>query len=148
MVKTEDTKDKEEKRLRALKVPEDINSFSELQLSDAQQRFLVVYVENSYNISRSIELCRMPKNSFYSWKANYPHFAKAIELCRDRMIDTLEDAFKDLVALRNPQAVIFGLKTLGKDKGYVERQEVAHKGLTAVNITFDDGGIFGNGKTD
>lgn len=42
-------------------------------------------------------------------------------------VDDTEDELKKLVKAGNPSAIIFVLKTLGKDRGYVERSTVEHE---------------------
>jgi hypothetical protein len=49
----------------------------------------------------------------------------ALEDQRDAMLDFAEDALMKAVARGNISAIIFLLKTQGKERGYVERQEIA-----------------------
>jgi hypothetical protein len=39
----------------------------------------------------------------------------------------------------NPTSTIFYLKTKGKKRGYIERQEFAHEGIKTFQIIEDDG---------
>lgn len=122
MAKSAKTKEMEE--LKSLAVPEDAKDFSDLILTPEQAQFLAAYVNNGFKVVIAAQVCRIRLNQFYEWKAQYPHFAKAIEMCRDRFVDKIEDAFKDLIDERNPQAVLFGLRTLGKERGYGENLRV------------------------
>jgi len=57
---------------------------------------------------------------------------------RETMIDNAETELYDQALSGNTTALIFFLKTQGKRRGYVERQEVEHDGALVVNLTWGD----------
>lgn len=59
---------------------------------------------------------------------------------RAELLDLAEMGFKSAIVNREPWALAFALKTLGKYLGYVERQEVtgADGGGFAINLSWGD----------
>lgn len=47
---------------------------------------------------------------------------------REKMIDVAEDALYKQIVNGDTTAIIFTLKTVGRDRGYVERREFKHQG--------------------
>jgi hypothetical protein len=64
---------------------------------------------------------------------------QTIDECRGELVDVAELALRAAVTRGEPWAVGLVLKTLGKDRGYVERQEVTGKDGEAVRLVWDDG---------
>ena len=84
------------------------------------------------------------RNTIYTWCNDDPEFKQALEDSRERFVDLAESNLRKLVAgvpaiekdesgekrfagwIERPSetAIIFTLKTRGKKRGYVERQEV------------------------
>lgn len=63
-----------------------------------------------------------------------PVLQEVLHDARDGMVDIAESALKREVLAGNITAIIFTLKTLGKQRGYVERQEVTGAEGDALNI--------------
>ena len=64
--------------------------------------------------------------------------AQVIDDCRDELVDLGELALRKAVLAGEPWAVSLVLKTLGKERGYVERQEVTGKEGGPVRLVWDD----------
>jgi hypothetical protein len=62
-----------------------------------------------------------------------PTLMAALEQARESMKDNAESALYKAVLSGNITAMIFFLKTQGKDRGYVERQEVTVADMAAVD---------------
>lgn len=56
---------------------------------------------------------------------------------REQIVDKAEESLWDCIKNRDPWAVALVLKTLGKSRGYVERQEVAGKDGGAIVVDWD-----------
>ena len=69
----------------------------------------------------------------------YPTVAKAITSQREALVDKAELSLRSAVTNVQPWAVALVLKTLGKDRDYVERQEVtgADNGPVLVKVIYD-----------
>ena len=105
-------------------------------LKPIQIQFLQKFVRNHFKIQKTCEAIEISLMTYNNWKNSNPDFKKAVEFCMESELDIFEDALRDLVEERNPQAVLFGLRTRGKDRGYGEKQELA-SGIAAINITFE-----------
>jgi len=90
--------------------------------------FLNALIRNNFHITNTCNQTGIPRMTFYKWQQVDKKFKEKMEALREVEIDNFEDAFRDLVEERNPQAVIFGLKTRGRSRGYIEKQEVEHTG--------------------
>jgi len=63
------------------------------------------------------------------YHTKYPEVAKAIQDEEESKKDLIESAFIDLVNEGNERAILFGMKTLCKDRGYNENQVTAQINL-------------------
>ena len=55
---------------------------------------------------------------------NDPKIAEAMDHARESFIDLAENKLMQMVNAGNLTAIIFTLKTLGKSRGYIEKQEI------------------------
>lgn len=62
-----------------------------------------------------------------------------IDESRGELVDLGELALRRAVVNGEPWAVALVLKTLGKSRGYVERQEVQQDGVTVLRVVYGDG---------
>lgn len=106
-------------------------------LKPIQIRFLTLFVKNNFHIQKTCEALDLSLMTYSNWKNQSKDFKAAVDICMETELDIFEDALRDLVKERNPQAVMFGLKTRGKSRGYAEKQDVNVGGITAINITFE-----------
>jgi hypothetical protein len=67
----------------------------------------------------------------------YPEIAAAYKEERNRIVDLAEAKLVERVQKGDSWAILFVLKTLGKDRGYAERQELAASGELTVKVVFD-----------
>lgn len=95
----------------------------------------VTHIANAFKVSRK---------TVYEWINQDQHFADAIELCRDKIIDVAENAVVILaqgipllddkgmrvgwVTPPNPSSVHYILSTLGRKRGYGEHIDVTSGG--------------------
>ena len=79
-----------------------------------------------------------PNTIYYRAKA-VKSVKQAMDDCRGELVDFAELALRSSVIDKEPWAVSLVLKTLGKDRGYVERQEVtgADNGPVLVKVIYD-----------
>ena len=66
----------------------------------------------------------MTRQSYYNWMENDLAFAEEVEAIRQEQIDTVESALLNKIEDGDTTAVIFYLKTKGKERGYSERTEL------------------------
>lgn len=67
-------------------------------------------------------------------RRNEPVIADVIDEYRGRMIDTAEDKLHSALDAGEPWAIQMTLKTIGKKRGYVEKQELDVTGLPPISV--------------
>lgn len=66
--------------------------------------------------------------TIYNYAKRYVSVQEAIDDSRGKVLDMAEQALYSAILNREAWAVAFALKTIGKQRGYVERQEIAGTG--------------------
>jgi hypothetical protein len=94
--------------------------FSVKKLRDAiiKARGNVSIVAKSFDVSRT---------TIYTHINKYPDVQQCLTDEREKMIDNVESALYNQALDGNTTAMIFFLKTQGKGRGYIERQELTGK---------------------
>jgi hypothetical protein len=67
-------------------------------------------------------------DTIYNRAKRSPEVAKAIKNQRGEVVDTAELKLYQAILNGEPWSIAMVLKTLGKDRGYVEKQQHEHKG--------------------
>lgn len=96
---------------------------NEDQLSYKQINFLRVYDSVLCNISLACQQCHINRSTYYYWLKESEVFKQNINEIREGLIDFAESKLMQEVRSGNTTAILFFLKTQGKDRGYVERME-------------------------
>lgn len=76
------------------------------------------------NISTACSKVGISRQTYYNWCEADPEFASVLSEIKESAIDLGESSLMELVKEKNVPAVIFFLKTIGKNRGYVERNEL------------------------
>ena len=82
---------------------------------------MIKYMGVVTTAARSIDI---PRSTYYDWMETDPKFKQRILDLREIKKDFVESKLLKLVEEGDTAATIFSAKTLLKDRGYVERQEV------------------------
>ena len=93
-------------------------------LSDKKETFLKIFEKNRCNVAVSCRKSNIGRRTYYNWKEADKDFAQACVDTEEGLIDNAEDKLQELINKNNPIAVLFYLKTKGKKRGYIEKQEV------------------------
>ena len=103
--------------------------------------FLVHYEKSLGVLKTACEASGMCRKTIWEWRKKYPEFDERCHECEEVALDFVESKmFKkiDKGDKGSESLIIFYLKTKGKNRGYIERQEVDMsaevKGVT-VNVT-------------
>jgi hypothetical protein len=64
------------------------------------------------------------RTTFYGWLQDDPEFAKEVDDIQNIALDYAESQLHKQIGKGNTSATIFYLKTKGKKRGYIERQEI------------------------
>lgn len=65
-----------------------------------------------------------PRSTFYKWLNEDEQFAKDVSDIENIALDFAESQLHEQIGNANTAATIFYLKTKGKKRGYIERQEI------------------------
>lgn len=91
----------------------------------AKKELMIQAMKSSLgNISGSTDQVGINRNTHYNWMKDDPDYAQAIKDCLERSIDFAEASLMKNIQEGNTTATIFYLKTKGKNRGYIERQEI------------------------
>jgi len=76
-------------------------------------------------ITQACKMVGVHRSTHYEWMKTDEEYKAAVEELSEVAIDFAESHLHKLIKDGNPAATIFLLKTKGKGRGYVERQEIA-----------------------
>lgn len=106
------------------------------------------------NVTEASAAVGMSRETHYAWLKDDPEYSAAVASLKNVALDFAESQLKKLmegaerqalthdgevVTIKdapNTSAVIFYLKTQGKQRGYIERQELSTE-IKSINITID-----------
>jgi hypothetical protein len=106
------------------------------------------------NVSEACEKMGLSRTIHYEWLKDDPEYSAAVASLKNVALDFAESQLKKLmegaerqalthdgevVTIKdapNTSAIIFYLKTQGKQRGYIERQELSTE-IKSINITID-----------
>ena len=72
----------------------------------------------------------------YYWIEEDKELQEAQQSAKESNIDFAEGQLKKLIQQENPTAILFYLKTIGRNRGYIEKQEIEHQGEISHEVTF------------
>jgi len=74
------------------------------------------------------------RQTLHNYVNRYPTVAQAVSDERESLLDLAEGSLFEQVRKGNITAIIFTLKTIGKHRGYVERQEVTGADSSPIEL--------------
>lgn len=93
-----------------------------------REEFLRLLESNQGNIKATIESTgnQISRQTVYSWRDKHEEFRERLEAIKEGWLDNVESALYRGALEGNTTAQIFILKTLGKERGYIEKTEIDH----------------------
>ena len=103
----------------------------------SKEAFIIAYKENFGNITIACESAGVGRGQYKAWCEKDPEFRQRLAEIEPEeiMLDFGEHKLMERIAKGDTLATMFLLKTKGKRRGYIERQEVAHEGDVVKQIT-------------
>ena len=103
----------------------------------SKEAFIIAYKENFGNITIACESAGVGRGQYKSWCDKDPEFRQRLAEIEPEeiMLDFGEHKLMERIAKGDTLATMFLLKTKGKRRGYIERQEDAHEGDVVKQIT-------------
>ena len=92
----------------------------------AKEIFIHTFERCGCNINISCKAADVTRQSFYHWQRTDEDFKEKIDAAKESLLDFAESKLMEIIKQGNVTALIFFLKTKGKKRGYVEKQEIDH----------------------
>ena len=103
--------------------------------SDIQKKGMIEAMEKSLGIvTTACKQVGIARSTHYEWMQSDEDYNAAIDSLQDVALDFAESQLQKRMKDGSDAAIIFYLKTKGKKRGFVERQEVEHSG-SGVNLS-------------
>ena len=77
------------------------------------------------NVTTACKMVGIGRTTFYDWMNNDEEFKKEVDDIQNVTLDYVEGKLINQIRQDNVTSIIFYLKTKGKGRGYVERQEIS-----------------------
>lgn len=98
---------------------------SKALLTDNNKKALIDAMQKSMGvITEACRVANISRTSFYLYYNNDPVFQKACDECEHIALDFAESQLYKQIKDGSTTATIFYLKTKGKHRGYIERQQI------------------------
>lgn len=89
------------------------------------------------NVSMVARTLNVDRTTVYNFMKKHPTVKAKLDEAREKMIDNVESKLYSKALDGDTTAMIFFLKTQGKSRGYVERQEVTGANGGAIIVDWD-----------
>lgn len=88
-------------------------------------------------VTTAAKIVGIERTTHYKWMESDNDYKEKVQDLQDVVLDFAESALHKMVENHNPAATLFLLKTKGKKRGYVERQEIEHTSDVETNVVFE-----------
>jgi predicted transcriptional regulator len=95
-------------------------------------------VEKGLTKKGTAKVLGVERATIYNYCKRWKTVADALEEKRAELVDIAESGLRARLEAQDWNAIAFTLKTLGKDSGYTERQQIEHTGAEGGPIEIDD----------
>lgn len=102
---------------------------------EAKTNFLLALEKSLGVVQTACKKSGLSRTTYYNWRTKDPDFAKAVDEVQNVALDFAEDALFQSIQRGNVAAIIFYLKTKGKERGYVERQEIVGSQIKPLEVS-------------
>jgi len=86
-------------------------------------------------VTTACKMTGIHRDTFYEWLKKDPKFRDKVEAIGDVALDFAESQLFEQIKEHNAASTIFYLKTKGKRRGYIERQEIDV--TQPINVTIE-----------
>ena len=77
------------------------------------------------------------RSTFYKYINEDAEFAREVRDIQEIAVDFAESKLHEQIKEKNTTATIFYLKTKGKHRGYIERQEIQQESTSSISFDFN-----------
>lgn len=105
-------------------------------MTELKKKAMIEALEKSLGVVTSAaKQVGIHRSTHYVWLADDPEYKKAVDEIADVAIDFVETNLFQLIQQGDTASTIFYLKTKGKKRGYIERQEITgEEGQPIIHI--------------
>jgi hypothetical protein len=96
-------------------------------LTKKQKKMLEALAENYVNVSKATRIMGISRETHYYWLDTSAQYKEKYEELKESLLDLAEEKLMINIDEAKEASIFFFLKTKGKDRGYVERQEIDAK---------------------
>lgn len=101
------------------------DSLTELDIKDPKKVAMIEALTKALGVVKmACESVGISRQTHYNWLKDDPAYKEACDNLPEVVLDFAEHHLHKLISQGNPAATIFLLKTKGKGRGYIERQEI------------------------
>lgn len=93
-----------------------------------KKAFLKVFKSKACNISAACDSVPIDRTTYYLWMEKDKKFNSAVIALQESLLDFSESMLMKNIQSGKEASIFFHLKTKGKKRGYIERQEIDHSG--------------------
>ena len=93
------------------------------ETQEKKVQVLKIFEKKGANVSVTCEAANIGRRTFYYWRENDKDFDAACKDIEEALVDFAESMLIEKINGKDLTAIIFYLKTKGKDRGYEERTE-------------------------
>ena len=109
-----------------------------VQKTDKKKKdFLVSLEKNNGNVSKACDAANIGRQTYYDWSDKDEVFKQDAEYAQESLIDLAESKLMENIEDNDNTSIIFFLKTKGKKRGYIERQEIDANVRPIEDINFE-----------
>ena len=95
------------------------------QKTDKKKKDFIEALRNNLgHISNACEAAKIGRRTYYLWIDKDKDFKEDVDHIQDSLLDLAESKLLENIENNENTAIIFYLKTKGKRRGYIEKQEV------------------------
>ena len=91
---------------------------------DNKRKMLEALEKSLGIVSTAARAINIARNTHYEWMKNDEAYKEAVDMINEGVIDFAESKLHNLIENGDTAATIFYMKTKGKKRGYIERQEL------------------------
>ena len=118
---------------------------------DMNKRMMISALEKTLGVVTSAcKIVGIARSTHYNWYDNDRDYRDAVDDISNIALDFAESKLHEMIQDKDTTATIFYLKTKGKKRGYIERNEIDHNGQIGIvwqeEKTYDSWVVVFNGK--
>jgi predicted site-specific integrase-resolvase len=105
---------------------------------DIHKKAMIEALEKSLGIvTTACKQVGISRETHYRWTQEDPDYKAAVDSLQDMVLDFAESQLHKQIQNGEVTSTIFYLKTKGKRRGYIERQEMENSGQQTIKVVYE-----------